>query len=181
MSSPAKVVWWIRWNWESRWWAVVLWFHCLNLLHNCQRESLSGNDAREVCYGFDRLWLAVFSQLSTGGFLVRGSSWWMAPPPENDLGCYLEARLKTSWWQTWAGEGLLWSTTRGFLRNVTASWCWGLLHNTIIDDTSTSTQRIPSHLMEYSAWTEYKLSARCDLMVRECFIGRQSHIHLTWI
>lgn len=77
------MVWWIRWNWESRWWAVVPQFHCLNLLHNCRRESLSEIDAREVCYGFDRLWLAVFYSCPPRrgwGLLVRRSrGGWLHP------------------------------------------------------------------------------------------------------
>lgn len=78
--SSVEMVWWIRWNWVSRWWAVVSWFHCLNLLHNCRRESLSEIDAREVCYGFDRLWLAVFYSCPPGGFLVRRShGGWLHP------------------------------------------------------------------------------------------------------
>lgn len=71
--STVEMVWWIRWNWASRWWAELPRFHCLNLLHNCRRESLSQIDAREVCYGFDRLWLAVFHSCPPGGFLVRRS------------------------------------------------------------------------------------------------------------
>lgn len=134
--STAEMVWWIRWNWESRWWAAVPRFHCLNLLHNCRRESLSEIDAREVCYGFDRLWLAVFHSCPPGGFLVRRShGGWLHPWEWFRLlfGGRIKEKLLIDGHRS--REVTLWSTREAALRRVTFSWGFITCRNCVINET----------------------------------------------
>lgn len=88
--GTVEMVWWIRWNWESRWWAVSL-----SQLVTQLPEGKPVRDWRKR--GLLWFWRTVtrcFSQLSTGGVSLSEVAMVDDSGSENDFRLLVRGRIK---------------------------------------------------------------------------------------